>query len=76
MQWDTAERWLVRACGPRGYRAWAALDGDEGERAADDFGVQALNGPDLDFPSWEHGADRDCATCRGGHPATLFAQQC
>ena len=31
MQWEAAGRWLMRARGPRGYRAWAAFDGDAGE---------------------------------------------
>ena len=45
MQWEEAGRWLVRACGPRGYRAWAALDADAGVDDADDLGAQALDGP-------------------------------
>ena len=64
MQWEAAGRWLVRACGPRGYRAWAALDGDDGAGDDDDLDVQGLGAPGPDFPSWEHGADQDCATCR------------
>ena len=42
---DAVGRWLVRACGPRGYCAWAALDGDAGEGDADDLDAQALDGP-------------------------------
>ena len=77
MQWEALGRWLARACGPRGYRAWAALDGDDGACDVDDFDVQGLDVPGLDFPSWEHGADQEFATCRGvTPPPALPAQQC
>ena len=68
MQCEEAGRWLVRACGPRGYRAWAALDADAGVDDADDLDAQALDGPHLDFPSWEHGADQDCGECAAAAP--------
>ena len=40
----------------------------QSECDGDDFDVQALDGPGLDFPSWEQGADQDCAPCRGATP--------
>ena len=73
MQWEAAGRWLVRACGPRDYRAWAAFDGDADEGDADDFDAQALNGPRLDFPSWVHGAGQDCGACVGATPRAVYA---
>ena len=68
MQWEAAGRWLVRACGPRGYRTWTALDGDDGAGDDDDLDVQGLEAPGPDFPSWEHSADQECASCRGLPP--------
>ena len=49
MRWEAAGWWLVRACGPRCYRAWADLDGDAGTDDADDFGVQAHGGAMLEL---------------------------
>ena len=74
MQWEAARRWLMRACGPRGYRDWAALDGDAGEGDVDDFDAQALDVPGLDFPSWEHGADQDCVACCRATPSSPTQQ--
>ena len=73
MQWEEAGRWLARASWPRGYRAWAALDGDAGEGDADDLDAPALDGPHADFPSWEHGAGHDCGACARATPRAGFA---
>ena len=69
MDWQAAAQLLVRACSPRSYRRWGAVDEDiDGEDLLLEGPPGGVGDSSVCRPVWEPAVEQECNECLAATP--------